>query len=96
MYKHNFREMRTRRFLAVFPPQPFARRGRQDMKRVKKKDIPILQYIRTYMPDMTLTDIEDETGYTREQLRKVIPIEEMEQAEQDEMAEVMRAYGYNV
>ena len=90
------REMRTRRFLAVFPPPTLSKGGRQDMKRVKKKDIPILQYIRTYMPEMSLTDIEDQTGYTREQLRKVIPIEEMEQKEQDEMREVLRAHGYTV
>ena len=82
--------------MAVFPPQPFKQRGKQDMKRVKKKDIPILQYIRTYMPEMSLTDIEDQTGYTREQLRAVIPVDEMEQAEQDEMREVLRAHGYTV
>lgn len=60
------------------------------VKKLKRSDIAKILYVYND-GESTLDDIEERTGYTREQMRQCLPVDEIDEREK---REVLARYGY--
>ena len=62
-------------------------------KKVKPRDRAKILYVYDD-GESTITEIMDRTGYTRDMIAQVLPVDEIEREEQKALKEILAKYGY--